>query len=297
LVVTPFGRRAHHALGDLSSRRGIPGLLISHASFSPTKNDLEEMEWRFHGYGLFHGSYSHAALQTPVAADFASQLSSPARFVPTGPLVWGRAVNPAASERLKTKMLAGREQCRVVVHAGTAHGRGSIHFHVYETMDEYVQALADLVTAMDQVPDAFLIIKAKPVPLTEDELRSLLPQSNNYCISVEEPFLDVLGLSDLLVSFASTTIEEALQNRVPVLLYGGEGRYRHVAALEVTPDTDVEPRAVYAVARPEHLAEGIRRILDINGKAPLPAELFRQYVYRPEDITPFPQLVRQLVDS
>jgi hypothetical protein len=297
LVMSPFGRRSAHALGDLSTWRGIPGLLISHASFTPTKCDLEEMEWRFHSYGMFHGSYSHAALQTPLAEAFAKQLPSSVQFVPTGPLIWGRVVDRAKSEKLKVGMLAGREHCRVVVHAGTPHKRGSQHFHVYETMDEYVAALADLVSAVDKIPNTFLIIKAKSTPLNKDQLQAMLPSSDNYLISIEEPFLDVLGLSDLLVSLASTTIEEALQNRVPVLLYGGEGRYQHVEAFEIVPDSEVEPRAVYAVSRQEHLADALERVLDLNGKTPLPAELFQQYIYKPEEITPFPQLIRELVGN
>ena len=295
MVMAPFGRRDSHALGDLANRRGIPGLLISHASFTPTKCELEEMAWGFHGYGMFHGSFSHAALQTPLAERFANQLSSSAHFVPTGPLIWGRTVDRASSDKLKSQLLADRQDCRVVVHAGTPHGRGSQHFHVYETMDEYVTALSDLVLAVDQVPDTFLIIKAKSTPLSRHELLAMLPPSDNYCISVEEPFLDVLGFSDLLVSLSSTTIEEALQNRVPVLLYGGEGRYQHVPALEVNPDSEMEPRAVYAVSKREHLADALERILASNGKAPLPAELFEQYVYNPEEITPLPDLIRQLV--
>ena len=255
------------------------------------------MEWGFHGYGMFHGSYSHAALQTPLAEAFAKQLPSSVQFVPTGPLIWGRVVDRDKSEKLKAGMLAGRQHCRVVVHAGTPHKRGSQHFHVYETMDEYVGALADLVTAVDKVPDAFLIIKAKSTPLTKDQLHAMLPSSDNYLISIEEPFSDVLGLSDLLVSLASTTIEEALQNRVPVLLYGGEGRYQHVEAFEVVPDRSLEPRAVYAVSRQEHLANALERVLDLNGKAPLPAEFFQQYIYKPEEITPLPQLIRELVGN
>ena len=41
-------------------------------------------------------------------------------------------------------------------------------------------------------------------------------------------FHEVLAEADLLVSFSSTTIEEALVNDVPVLLYGGHGRYAHI---------------------------------------------------------------------
>ncbi|MCL0054239.1 hypothetical protein M1N45_04525, partial [Dehalococcoidia bacterium] len=301
MVLTPFGRRSMHALGDLSSSRGIPGLLVSHASFTPTKGDLEEIAWGFHGDGLFHGSYTHAALQTPLAEEYSQQVSSQARFVPMGPVVWGHKADRSAAPELRAKMLPSREDSdedwRVVVHAGTPHGRMSIHFHVYETMDEYIGALRDLVLAVDQLPDVFLIIKAKATPLSPDELRALLPPSERYCISVEERFLDVLGFSDLLVSFASTTIEEALQNQVPVLLYGGQGRYQHVQAFEVTPGQEIEPKAVYSVRNAENLSDALKRVLDTCGKAPLPQELFERYVYRPDQITQFPDLVRSLVGN
>jgi hypothetical protein len=114
-------------------------------------------------------------------------------------------------------------------------------------------------------------------------------------ISVDEPFLDVLGLTDLLVSFSSTTIEEALQNQVPVLLYGGEGRYQHIAAFDVVPGRKVEARAVYSIRSANGLADGLSSIIDVNGPAPLPEDMFHQYVYKADEITPFPQLIRRLV--
>ena len=95
----------------------------------------------------------------------------------------------------------------------------------------------------------------------------MLPSSDRYCVSVDEPFLDVLSVSDLLVSFSSTTIEEALQNQVPVLLYGGGGRYQHIEAFDVVPDKEVEAKAVYTIRRAEYLASGLKRILDVNGSA------------------------------
>ena len=297
LVMAPFGRKFAHVIGDLAQRRGIPGLLISHGSFTPLKDDLEEKAWPFHAYGMLHGSYTHAALQTPLAEAFAQQVPSSARFLRTGPLVWGMPVNREASTSLKSKLIAGGDKCRVVVHAGTPKPRGSTHFHVYETPDEYVAAVRDLVLAVNELDGVFLVVRYRPSGLSAEDLRLLLPSSDKYCISMSEPFPDVLGLADLLVSFSSTTIEEALQNRVPVLLYGGEGRYQHVEALEVTPEKPVESRAVYSVARAGHLADALRRILDINGPSPLPQELFQDYVYRPDQITPFPEVVRNLVKS
>ena len=296
-ILTPFGRRSAHALGDLCHRRGIPGLLVSHGSFTPPKDDLEEMAWAFHSYGMLHGSFSHGALQTPLAEAFSRELTTSVNFARTGPLIWGLQANRAASHDLKARLFGDQADCRVVLHAGTPKPRGSIHFHIYETTDEYVAALGELVSAVNQLPDTILVIKFRPAHFSEEELRALLPNSDRLYISVNEPFLDVLGLADLLVSFSSTTIEEALQNQVPVLLYGGDGRYQHIQAFEVTPDTDVAPGAVFAVRRSEYLADGLKRILEANGPTPLPSELFQKYIYKPEDITPFPQLVASLVEN
>ena len=297
LLLTPFGRRSYHALGELARHRNIPGLLISHGSFTPTKNDLEETGWGFHAFGMLYGSYTHAGLQTPLAEAFANNLQTTTRFVRTGPLVWGVPANRNGSQTLRERLTRGQPKMRLVVHAGTPKPRDSIHLHLYETPDEYIAALQQLVAAVEQVPDVFLVIKYRPLGLTVDELRILLPSSERCYISVAEPFPEVLGITDLLVSFSSTTIEEALQNQVPVLLYGGEGRYQHIEAFEVSPDTEVEPRAVYAVRSSDYLADALERILNVNGPAPLPPELFEQYVYRPEDITPFHQLVANLVSN
>ena len=297
-IVTPVGRRSLHALGELANQRGIPGLLISHGSFTPLKNELEEMAWKFHAHGLFHGSYSHAALQTPLAESFSNEVTSTAQYVKTGPLSWGIHCPRDAAQALKVQMLGADQDCRVVVHAGTGKARGSMHFHVYETLDEYVAAMGELVLAVDQVPDTFLILKFRPnADLGMEDLRTLLPASDRYMISVDESFLDVLGFTDLLVSFSSTTIEEALQNRVPVLLYGGDGRYQHIASQDISPEVGAEAGALYSVRKTEHLADGLKKILDCNGHAPLPEKLFESYAYRPEDYTSFPEVVRELTDG
>ena len=295
LVMTPFGRRTLHAMGALGRRRGIPGLLISHGSFGPIKNDLEEKGWSFHSAGMLYGSYTHAALQTPLAEGFAKKIKSPSEFVVTGPLAWGWKVDRGTSRKLRSTMLDGNSGCRVIMHAGTPKFRSGIHFHVYETPDEYVQGIIELIQAVEQVPNAFLIVKFRPSWMTVEDFRSLLPSSDRYMISADEPFLDVLGFTDLLVSFSSTTIEEALQNQVPVLLYGGQGRYQHIEAFDVIPGEEVKSTAVYSVRHAAGLADGLKRILKVNGPAPLPEELFERYVYKPEDITPFPQLLRRLV--
>ena len=296
LIMAPFGRESNYAFGELGRHHGIPGILISHGSFTPMKSDLEQMAWTFHSHGLLHGGFSHAALQSPLAEEFTQQISSSTEFIPTGPLIWGRPVNMEKATLLRSKLLGRSSGCRVVLHASTIKLRLNTHFNIYETTDEYLQGLKDLIAAIHQIPEVHLIIKFRPIHLTVNDLEALLPHSDRVTISADEPFLDVLGLADLLVSFSSTTIEEALMNRVPVLLYGGDGRYQHVEARIVTPKDELEPSAVYAVRRPEFLADGLQRIMDIHCNNSVPGELFDPYIYREDRITRLPDLVRSLVD-
>ena len=53
------------------------------------------------------------------------------------------------------------------------------------------------------------------------------PLPDNVSLVSGGSFGEFLALSHLLMSFSSTTIEEALINDTPVLLYGGKGRYSH----------------------------------------------------------------------
>ena len=56
-----------------------------------------------------------------------------------------------------------------------------------------------------------------------------LSNYKNISIVTGGDFIEDLNNSDLLVSYSSTTIEEALNLRKPVLLYGGSNDYTHIS--------------------------------------------------------------------
>ena len=292
LIITPFGRRELNAMGEISKRKGIPGILISHGSFTPMKNKLEEMAWRFHSYGLFHGSFEYAVWQTPLSEQFSQQIDSPCKFVKTGPLIWGLSNVQGKSSEQVSQLVTKDKDYKVVLHAGTTKPRHATHFHVYESADEYIEALKQLILAVDQLEDVFLIIKYRPTIMPTHEFRELLPKSEKYSISIDESFMDVLGISDLLVSFSSTTIEEALQNNVPVLLYGGGGRYQHVKGIPVLPNVEVDTGAVFVIDSPAYLADGLRKILKVDKTDVLRDNVFEKYVYDSDNIQEFDDLVK-----
>jgi len=284
-------------LAELCRRRGIPSVLASHGSHVRPTNAAERIEWGAHGRSLLSGPYSHLALQSPMAEGYLEAFPSRGTRVKTGPLIWGTPVDRTASRACRQRLLAnGRaaEPTRVVVHAGTPKMISSPRFYVYETPDEYVQSLRELAEAVLGLPQTVLVIKFRPSPdVGVDDLKLLVPFSDNVLLSVEEPFRDVLGMADLLVSFSSTTIEEALQNGVPVLLYGGGGRYQHVPARAIRAGEPAGPAAAYHVQEASQLRSAVEQILALKRSGHIAEALFDPYRYPAAERTPLAEVLRQ----
>ena len=272
-------------LAEICQQKGIPVILISHGSHIRPKGNSENIEWGEHGRMLMSAPFSHLALQTPLAEGYLEVFPSSSSVIKTGPLIWGTLVNRDESRALFKKMFNSKYAhggVKVILHAGTPKPTNSLRLYVYETPDEYIAAIRELANAVEKIPGVILVVKFRPSKeISIENIKDLVPFSDKVVLSVDEPFLDVLGIADLLVSFSSTTIEEALQNRIPVLLYGGGGRYQHVPASEVRPGYPVEREALYHTGDTGHLEYAISKIfgLNIDGRGKDRA-LFSRYIYR-----------------
>mgnify|MGYP004005030623 FL=1 len=117
---------------------------------------------------------------------------------------------------------------KVIIHAVSTKGRITERCYFIETNDEVFSGLSDIVDVVDKNDKMRLIIRVHPgFHLTDDEIRMLLPESNKFIIHREGPFSEALAASDILISYSSTTIDEALINKKPVLLYDKWNRYNH----------------------------------------------------------------------
>ena len=242
-------------------------------------------------------------LQTPLSEGYLGAFPSSAKIIKSGPIVWGMPVDMLAQERGKLfkKIFNGRgdfSKTRVILHAATPKSSYSLRFQVYETPDEYVRSIYELASAVEKIPNAVLIIKFRAQreisqsELEADDLRALIPFSKKVILIANESFTDLLGISDLLVSFSSTTIEESLQNRIPVLLYGGAGRYEHILAEELNPDRPLRKSALYHVKEEKYLEYAIGRILGLDIKRNKDGYLFDPYIYTQDDRVSLVELLR-----
>lgn len=286
MVLSCGNRDDDFMLAELCTSLNIPSMLVSHGSHVRPKNGTERIEWGEHGRGFLSMPFSHLALASPLAEGYIEAFPCPGQPVRTGPLTWGKPVNRNRSERLLRKWINREgvsQNTSIVLHAGTAKSTNTLRLHVYETPDEYIQSLCDLAEAVKRLPDTLLVIKFRPSnELSVTDIKALVPFSEQVILETEALFLDLLSVADLLISFSSTTIEEALQNRIPVLLYGGSGRYQHVPAQEVKTGRPAQAAAVYHVREALDIPYAISTILDLQRGKREDGKLFEPYIYPPE---------------
>ena len=126
-------------------------------------------------------------------------------------------------------------------------------------------------------------------------LEKLLPAGNHYEIKSSGSFLEDLSKADLLVSWASTTIEEALHSHKPVLLWGGSNRYFHLPPCKTLP-TSQNRSAVYAPETEAELGSMVESILEHHAGKPLKSEELSTHVW-PDDVSGMDEFIQQLMNK
>jgi hypothetical protein len=134
--------------------------------------------------------------------------------------------------------------------------------------------------------------------LTEEAFRQLVIASDRCKIYCQGSFEDYLQVADLLISYSSTTIEEALQNRVPVLQYDPQGKYCHIPAQRLHPDRTPKADTCFFVDRRENLEWALGWIVENqlqSGKTP---DLdWTRHIYSGEKVVPVHRWFSKLMHS
>jgi hypothetical protein len=237
------------AFGEMCLSEKIPSMLIPHGSFVPQTGEVPEYEWREHARTLFETSYKFVAIQTPIAKKYydnqciklgAVKMSKP---INTGPLLFANQDRMHYSDNLIFK---GPHNKKILLHAGTPKSFTGFRPFIYETIDEYVNNINDIIKAVDLLPDVYLIIRFREVyGLSLNAFENLLCDSINYEICSDGVFLDYLLSSDLTISYSSTAIEESLKNNIPVLQYDSDDKYMHIESMIIDENKGFKPYPIY----------------------------------------------------
>lgn len=258
------------ALSAVCRELHIPRKFASHNSFSPVIGRVNEI-----------------ALQDQMALQYNNATPEEMLFWNPASLAAAQQAFPGSHARLRAIALdrrpaaAGRDQtCFRVLYASNCLRYFSRADWLYENVDEFVEATVHLVTAGLTVEGTCYTVRSKPrrFEMDEDTLRVVLPASERIEIVFrnDRPFEDDLARAGLLVAFRSTTIVQALQARIPVLLWGISNRYRELPGRRTLP-AGHDRAAVYSVTEVGRLAEMIRGIRDAHQNRPLTDEELAPY--------------------
>ena len=261
-VHTPEAAFAQHSLGiayvlgELCANRSIPGMLISHGTHVPQDNQFAKIEWDEQARTMMNTHFPFVAVQTPWAERFLEKVEG-LHSVPieTGPLlITKRITGKPEYKNIRQKLFPNHTDKTIVIQAGTPKCLYASRLWVYETIDEYISNINDLIRSVEQIEGMYLAVRFRPSGmLTTNDLRQLLVKSECYGIYEEGAFENYLLASDLLVSYSSTTIEEALQNEVSVLLYDPEGKYCHIPAETIKEGNGNQVSPIYYAGSKEEL--------------------------------------------
>lgn len=284
-VLSQYARGMTAVMGELCKLKQISSLIIPHGSFTPAMDEYSRKDWKENARGLIDTPYEYVALQTPLAEKFLAELPVESKHLITGPLVFGRK-NRISADIAALRRQYARDDEKIVLHASTPKPRDGQRFLNYETTEEYVESMASLIRAVAAMDKVRLIIRYRPLDgLDVQELKSILPDSKSYSIAAGGRFFDYLAISDLVVSYSSTAMEEALQNDIPVLLFDRYNRNRRIAGMELRAGSaDMRPSAVYNVDSEDDLKFALGWIFEnhLSGKK-LPDGMFDEYKYKEGD--------------
>ena len=165
----------------------------------------------------------------------------------------------------------------VILHTGTYKVLCARPW-IYETSNEFVFGLQRLVLSVRNIENTELVIRIRSNEECEiSSLEKLLPLSKNCHIKTDGNFNNDLAEADLLISFSSTTIEEALYAKIPVALFGGSDRYRHLPGSSTVPTAD-NRSAVYHLTK-ENISEMLEAIMAVHHNKPLTDDEVLGYVW------------------
>jgi hypothetical protein len=263
------GRELAYVLGELCNNNDLNALCISHGTVVPPKNEMEEIVNRNIGESVILNKYPSVAVQTPLAKEFLNHYEHPSENILTGPLIFSKKTNVVHSKKTIN-----------ILHAVTLKFRYSMKFWGVEHGDEFISSLSDLINIVDSLNGAKLIIKLHPDfynNLDKKDMYEFFPKARTYIIS-DRTINDELSRTDLVISFSSTVIEEALVNRIPVVLYDKWDRYQHYKALDLK-DNLFKPFPLYYISSRKALEENIETIITKGLSSEINPNYWDSYIF------------------
>jgi len=204
-------------IGEFANFKKIPSYCITHGTHTAPKNKYEEIYQKDIAESVILNQYKFIVSQSTFCDEFLKHYQTESKIIKTKPLVYSY-LNTAPPYN------------RTLLHASTTKTEVSQKFWGVETINEYLQSISDIGDVAYDLKFN-LIVKPHPSFSKIIDIKYLKKYfSNKNIVFTDDSFKNCLKKSDILISYSSTTIEESLYNRRPVILYDRNNRYNHLDA-------------------------------------------------------------------
>jgi hypothetical protein len=269
------------AFGELSYKYNIPALVVSHGSHvSHEQSDIKN-EWHDLANTMINKDFPYVAVQSPHMLKYLKDNNyNNEQIITTGPLLYNKIeYSDIEIKQLKKKIFKENHYKKIILHAGTPKMRGSNRLFVYETVDEYIRNINNIIAVLKKRNDVFFAVKYRKNPrISLKDFKELINE-NEFCkVFHEGDFSDFLAVSDIMVSYSSTTIDEALYNRIPIILYDPDNKYSHIKALKINKDDKDLKDGIFYCSKLENFSFTVDKIFNNKEKLKKNDLLWDKYI-------------------
>ena len=209
-------------LSSIGKEKKIDIILVPHGSLSKPNNTVTKFMYSLCGQGmLFSELATHVISQTKISLDSINYYNQHSKVLKSKKIMFGEEELSKVQSSLNIKTF---------LHASTPKSLYKWPW-IHETYSEYISNLKNIINVFERIPNIKLVIRFRPSP--ECNLKKFkelinLRKYNFIQISKNKKFIDDLSISDFLISFSSTVIEEAISFDKAVIIYSGNKDYKHI---------------------------------------------------------------------
>ena len=205
---------------SLSKKKDV--ILVPHGSISIPNDQFSNFVLPICARGLiFSKIASYSVSQSKVSYDAIKYYDQNIKILKSKPVLYGKN-NLNENFQIKDKFR--------FLHASTPKSLSKWPW-IYENYNEYIENICGLITFLKNHNNIELVIRFREGPECDLETFKRLININQYNfvkISKNKDFFDDLNNSDCLISYSSTSIEEALFMNKKILIYSDIRNYQHI---------------------------------------------------------------------
>ncbi len=204
---------------EVATKHNIKNVLISHGSHIQQGEKHADYQHKVLSKGqLDSDCFSEVVLQSPYAFNFVKEKKIKVNY--SRPIMWGNSFESKTHKKVESNQL-------IILHASTA--KELIRPVIYETAFEYIENILSIYSVIKKISNIKLLVRFRPMAsISLETLKYFLPKDDCLEIVVDKTFQFYLQQSDILISYSSTTIEEAMLSKKNIILYGNDGLYCHI---------------------------------------------------------------------